>query len=264
MATEYLIDKDRREARRRLAVQERVFDPITRSYLERIGVGEGWSCLELGAGGGSVAAWLADRVGPRGRVLAADLETGFLDELDLPNLEVRRLDVAAEDLERGAFDLVHARDLLVHIPEREAVLKKMAEALKPGGWILAEEPDVSSDIPDPLAPEAARRLYSRLVEAIYSALRERGLDPNFGARLPGLLYRLGFESVHSEGWCRTYRGGQGADASPHMMAFPDLQELVTSSGGVTAGEFQDFLALADDPAFSWREGITVAAWGRRG
>lgn len=263
MASDYLIDKDRQEARRRLAVQEQVLDPVTCGYLERIGVGEGWSCLEIGAGGGSVAAWLCRTVGPRGRVVAADLDTGFLAGLGLPNLEVVQLDVATDEIERRAFDLVHARDLLVHIPERDAVLEKMADALKPGGFLLAEEPDVSTDVPDPMAPEAARRLYQRLVEAIYATLCDRGLDPYYGARLPGMLRRIGLDSVHSEAWCRTYQGGRGADASPHMMAFPDLAELVTASGRVSPREFRDFLALADDPAFSWREGLTVAAWGRR-
>ncbi len=97
-----------------------------------------------------------------------DLDTGFLAELDFPHLEVVELDVATDDLERGAFDLVHARDVLVHVPERDAVLEKMAGALKPGGWILVEEPDVSTDAPDPLAPEETRRLYRRVVEAIYA------------------------------------------------------------------------------------------------
>jgi ubiquinone/menaquinone biosynthesis C-methylase UbiE len=68
----------------------RVLDPFTIQRLEALGVGEGWRCLEVGAGGGSIAKRLCGKVGPRGRVVATDLQTKFLEALPKPNLEVRR------------------------------------------------------------------------------------------------------------------------------------------------------------------------------
>ncbi len=104
------------EARRRLQLLETVYDRATTRRLEATGVGAGWHCAEVGAGGGSVTRWLCDRVGPSGRVLAVDIDTRFVDELDHPSLEVRRQDIVTQPLRAGEFDLVHARAVLMHLP----------------------------------------------------------------------------------------------------------------------------------------------------
>ena len=96
----------------------------------------GWRCLDVGAGGGSLTQWLCERVGPRGSVVAVDADTRFLDKLGAANLEVRRADVVHEPLPERAFDLVHTRFLLQHLPERERVLEKLARAVKPGGLLV--------------------------------------------------------------------------------------------------------------------------------
>jgi ubiquinone/menaquinone biosynthesis C-methylase UbiE len=95
-------------------------------------VAEGWHCLEVGAGGGSIATWLCDRVGAAGHVVATDIDPRFLDAVGSPNLEVRRHDIASDPLPEAAFDLVHTRLVLVHLPEREAALRRIVRALKPG------------------------------------------------------------------------------------------------------------------------------------
>ena len=77
-------------ARERLAAIETWLDPGTIRHLLACGVGEGWQCLEVAAGGGSIAAWLSHQVGSLGQVVATDINPRFLEELDLPNLEVRR------------------------------------------------------------------------------------------------------------------------------------------------------------------------------
>ena len=41
---------------------EALCDPVTFRHLESVGIAEGWSCLEIGAGGGSVARWMGERV----------------------------------------------------------------------------------------------------------------------------------------------------------------------------------------------------------
>jgi SAM-dependent methyltransferase len=109
-------------ARQRLAALEQSYDPASFRRAEALGVGPGWTCLDVGAGGGSVARWLADRVGPSGRVVATDLDVRFLG----PPLEVREIDVRTGELEPAAYDLVHTRLVLLHIPEREQVLTRPA------------------------------------------------------------------------------------------------------------------------------------------
>jgi len=259
----YLIDKQRDEARRRLRLKEALQDQNTVRFLERIGVSRGWTCLELGAGAGSIASWLCRRVGDTGRVVAVDLDATFLRELAEPSLEIREQDIATTDLETAAFDLVHTRDLLVHVPERDAVVEKLAGAVRPGGWILLEELDVSTDAADPRVAPDRRALYARVVAGIYDFVRAGGIDPFYGATLASRLESLGFESVQSEGWCRRYRGGPDGDQSPHGAAFRELREAVTSAGHVTVDDYDAFLAAGRDPAFAWREGLTVSTLGRR-
>ncbi len=85
---------------RRLESLEGWFDPLTHRHLETIGIGVGWRCLEVGAGGGSIARWLAQRVGPSGSVVATDVDVRFLTGLPAM-VEVRRHDVVSDALESG-------------------------------------------------------------------------------------------------------------------------------------------------------------------
>jgi trans-aconitate methyltransferase len=138
----YVFDHVWEAERTRLAGLEAAFDAGTRGHLERLGADAGWRCLEVGAGGGTVACWLADRVAPHGAVVATDTETSFLEAAAAqhPGLEVLRHDIAAEDLPTG-FDLVHARWLVHWLPDKRLGLRRMVAALRPGGLLLVEEPD---------------------------------------------------------------------------------------------------------------------------
>lgn len=128
--------------RARLAGLESALDPGTRDHLTRLGLGPGTRCLEVGAGGGSVAFWLAERVAPGGLVVATDLETDFLESAapDYPTLKVLTHDITAEDPPTG-FDFVHARWLVEWLPDKHLALGRMVSALRPGGTLLIEEPD---------------------------------------------------------------------------------------------------------------------------
>jgi SAM-dependent methyltransferase len=82
--------------RKRLGLIERLADPMSQRDLAALGIQHGWRCLEVGAGHGSVARWLAEQVGPQGRVVATDINPRFLTEIELPNVEVRRHDIRTD------------------------------------------------------------------------------------------------------------------------------------------------------------------------
>lgn len=84
--------------------------------------------------------WLAEQVGPSGRVVASDIDTSWMPA-DGVAFEVLRHDIGIDGPPAGGFDLVHARLLLTHVPARAAALATMVRALRPGGWLLLEDAD---------------------------------------------------------------------------------------------------------------------------
>ncbi len=101
MKQSYSLDNALAESRQRLALLQASLDPGSIRHLEALGVGDGWKCAEVGDGAGSMTQWLCRRVGCTGYVLATDVDTRFLDELEHPNLEVGRHDITAEPLPKA-------------------------------------------------------------------------------------------------------------------------------------------------------------------
>lgn len=140
-APDYAFPHSDADESRRLQLFEEHLDPRTRRRIERLGIGKGAHCLEIGGGRGSVTRWLADLAGPSGRVISTDLQAGFLEALGLPNVEVLRHDIRVDDFPAASFDLVHTRAVLMHVPVDDGLLSRMVSWLRPGGWLLLEEPD---------------------------------------------------------------------------------------------------------------------------
>jgi SAM-dependent methyltransferase len=246
--------------RARLQAAEDLLDEGTqRLVLSRIGLAEGWRCLEVGAGGGSIARWLSDRVGPSGHVVATDLDTRALKHLERAGLEIRRHDVVRDDLEENQFHLVHARLVLEHLTEREPALRKLANALAPGGWLMIESVDYVSAVPVSKlgAEEHARSQLVRL-----EAFAQAGVDHNYGRRLPAALKALGLEDVDNEGRVWVMHGGSpGARWFKHSLAH--LRERLVGPDKLTDAQVERMLELFDDPDWAALSPIIMAAWGRR-
>jgi SAM-dependent methyltransferase len=135
----YAFDTSSSDEQARLALLEECYDPATIATLTRLGVDTGWRCLEVGAGSGSIARWLRDRVGPGGQVVAVDLDTRFIE--NEPGIDAHQVDILTSDLAPSAFDLVHCRALLHHLPGKQAqAIARMVAQLRPGGLLVAEEP----------------------------------------------------------------------------------------------------------------------------
>jgi SAM-dependent methyltransferase len=169
------------------------YDGITTARLAETGVGPGWNCLEIGAGGGSVALWLAQRTAPGGAVLATDIKPEHIPAR--PGLEVRRHDIVHDPLPETAFDLIHSRLVLTHLPQRQAVLSRLLRALRPGGWLQLEDFDISY-APVLLAPdERTREGYEAYQSAKDRALRAAGADPTWGRTAATDLRAAGFTDI---------------------------------------------------------------------
>lgn len=258
----YTLNNAWNQARARLAALESVFDPGTIRYLETLGVGAGWRCLEVGAGGGSIAGWLARRVGAGGHVLATDIDPRFVGELDLPNLEMRRHDIATEDLPDARFDLIHTRMVLEHLAARDAVLCRLVAALKPAGWILVEAIDFVTVVPDPAMEADAARLFRTWENRHLEWMASRGFDHAYGRGMDTRLRRHGLTDVATEGRALTWRGGT-AGSRVWKLTVEQLREPMVEAGMATAEDLDRLCALLDDPAFAAMSPLIVAAWGHR-
>jgi SAM-dependent methyltransferase len=116
--------------------------------LERLGIGPGWTCADVGAGGGDVSVALAEIVGREGRVYAIDSDPRARDEVAAAaaaHSQVLAITQAGEDLRLPEqVDLAFCRFLLLHVVEPRLVLDRMATVVRPGGWVVAQEPITSA------------------------------------------------------------------------------------------------------------------------
>lgn len=241
----------------RIRLFEAVHDPITISRLERIGVASGWSCLEVAAGGGSIAAWFGTRVGLKGAVLATDLNLRFLGHLG-PPVKVEAMNLVTGDLTPDAYDLVHGRAILQHLcQDAEEVVEKMARAVKPGGWLLIEEHDYElfsslGDHPEGLA-------WTEQWKGAMRSLRDAGVaDMWFGRRVRGLLDGLSFEQTIGEGVTQIVRG---AEAGARLIEMTSATLL--AAGLIMEDLHTQTARLMNDPGLAFIDKALFGAWGRR-
>jgi SAM-dependent methyltransferase len=258
--TPYLLDNAGKEAPARFDALAAMFDTTTIRHLEDRGVSRGWQCLEVGGGGGSIATWLADRVGPAGRVLVTDIDPRHLDALNRPNVDVQRHDIMTDPLPASTFDLIHARLVLVHLPEWKAVLDRLCHALKPGGWLIDEEFDSLSAPPDPSVSPGEVLLTTHV--AMGRLMADRGFDRRYGRLLFARLRAQGLVQVAAEArMTMVPHGSPGAALA--RANYDQLRDALIAGGYITAQEIADDFARLDDPEFLMPSSIMWTCWGRR-
>ncbi|MEU1519098.1 methyltransferase domain-containing protein [Streptomyces sp. NPDC005811] len=173
------------------------YDDITLARLRALGAGPGWRCLDVGAGTGTVARRLLAQARVTS-VLAVDRDVRFLVARPLPGLDVLEADITADAtsarLAPGRFRLVHARFVLMHLPERERLIPALAELVEPGGvLVLSDAVDLTSDRTTPDTP------YAEVMRAMWRGLRDTiGTDVSWVPSYPHLLREAGLRSVGAE------------------------------------------------------------------
>jgi SAM-dependent methyltransferase len=255
----YTFDNAWANERARLDALEGLADPGTMRHLTALGVGTGWTCIEVGGGGGSIARWLAERVGPSGRVVVTDLNTKHLEPLASPVVEVRRHDIVNEDLEEQAFDLVFSRLVLEHIPQREAVLAKMVRALKPGGWLLLESVDSMSVLP---VSEFGHDLHAKSQSIRLAEFRSGGLDTFYGRKQPAALRAAGLVDVGNEGRVWVMEAGSPS-AEWLRLSMTQVRARLVGPNKLTDEELDEELRNLTHPDFQGLSPTIMAAWGRK-
>jgi SAM-dependent methyltransferase len=236
-----------------------IFDSGTRRHLLNRGLAPGWHCLEVGGGGGSVARWLSERVGAGGRVVVTDIDTRFVEELKRPNLEVLCHDITRDPLAEQAFDLIHTRMVLIHLPERDDVLRRLVTALKPGGWLLCEEFDGLSVPPDPDASPG--EIVLKTHDAMRRLNRDRLVDGRCGRLLFERFRALRLADLGAEGHMCMIQAGS-AFAALLRASYQLRRNAMINAGYITAEEFDRDLARMEEADFMMPSPVMWSVWGR--
>ncbi|MFF7974676.1 methyltransferase domain-containing protein [Streptomyces sp. NPDC007905] len=258
----YLLDNRQNEAEERFDAFASLFDPTTFRHLEGLGLAPGWRCWEVGAGGTSVVSWLAEKVGPSGSVVATDIDTSRLVSAARPPVEVRVHDVGAQEPPGDGFDLVHARLVLVHVPDRDRALHSMISALRPGGMLLIEDADPALQpliCPDEYGPE--QQLANRLRQGFRRLLAERGADLAYGRRLPRLLREAGLKDVQADAY---FPMTSPACAALESATVRQIRDRLVSAGLATDEDVERHLANVEAGGMDLATAPMISAWGRKG
>jgi len=254
------------ETAERLASLDALYNFRTFRFLETAGIGPGWHCLEVGGGSGSVAAWMADRVGPSGHVLVTDIDPRFMEGSAYrrpAHMELRRHDIGTDRLPEQAFDLIHARLVLMHVPQRQEALARLVAALKPRGWLVIEDFDGRViDRTIPVQDAVAGASFKRARDALVRLLEDRGFEVEWGRRLYGRLKAAGLTDVGMEGHVAVSEGGS-LGASLDAAIFAQVRSEAVAKGLVTDAEIDAVLARLNAPDFALFSLVMFTAWGRR-
>lgn len=232
---------------------ESALDPHTQGLLDQTGVSAGWTCLEIGAGGGSILHWLGARVGTGGRAVGVDRNTTYLQQFTSAPFEIIEGDVL-DVRQPDGFDLIHARYVLIHNPDAQAILAHLMRLLRPGGHLLIEEPDFESAewIDDDYGKSG-----KRVNRAICAMFANMSLDPGYGKRLPMAMCRSGLCVHHVEARAHL-ESGAGPVATLMAESAMALREKYFATGEATESDIDRYIQGTRDPA-SWASYYSTVA-----
>jgi SAM-dependent methyltransferase len=254
----------------RLRAQAQAWEPATGRLLDRVALAAGSRCLDAGCGPGETMRLMAQRVGPSGHVLGVDVDARLggqalrtLHGAGHRQCAFADVDLTSDETIPGApFDLVYARLLLYHLPQRIAVLRRLWDAVSPGGHLLVQDYDLRSAGAVPSVESADQFL--RVAIAAFSAA---GCDVHVGARLPELFARAGIGAP------------DGTDVAGRLEPLADAQRMLVGvyksllptalARGITTEEraaawLSDIARDAErfpDRPFVWP--LLIGAWKRK-
>ena len=229
--------------------------------MEDLGITAGWHCWEVGAGGPSVASWLAARTGSTGSVLATDIDLSWMGQSGSCGFEVAHHDVGLDPPPEGPFDLIHARLVLVHVPRRIEAMAAMARVLRPGGWLLVEDADPALQpltCIDEYGPEQS--LANRLRSGFRTLLSEQGVDLSYGRTLPRRLRQAGLVDVAADAFFPV--GGPECRVL-ELATIEQTGERMIQRGLATSEEIDRHLAAIAGGDLDFATSPMISAWGRR-
>lgn len=193
-------DTAQRDYARKLSLFMRFAEPELRQAVGMLGLGRGMQVLDAGCGSGEALVWLAEAVGPQGRVVGVDLSEAHLAAArrQAPaHVELLGGDLMALDLPAAGFDAIWSSNTLNHFTDPLAALHRLRGWLRSGGRLVIGQ---TGFLPEMLFAWDSR-LERAVVDGVRAHFRDRyGLDEQrltaVRANL-GLLRQAGLAQVHA-------------------------------------------------------------------
>jgi ubiquinone/menaquinone biosynthesis C-methylase UbiE len=238
------------------------------ALLDRIGLRPGQSAIDLGCGPRGILDMLAERVAPAGRVVGLDADPAhttmaaeFAAGRGLSSVEIMTADARNTGLAPGSFDLVHARTLLVNLPDPAGVAVEMMRLARPGGWVASTEPDTEYARCYPSHPA-----FDRLRDIFTVAFRRNGADPWIGRRVAELFRHAGLDDVQVEARVQMYPPGNSR-RTIRLDLVRSMRSQVLEMGLASTAELDELDTAArahlDDPHTVVISGLLFLTWGRK-
>jgi SAM-dependent methyltransferase len=237
--------------------------------LDQIDIGKGWRAADIGCGPIGVLDLLSERVGPTGTVIGVEREPRFaamarteIAKRGLQNVSIVEGDTLSTALEKGTFDLVHERLVLINVPvaNQHAIVASMVALARPGGIVAAESWDRASHACHPEHPS-----WQILNDAYREAIRPTNGDGTSGRTLPWLLRSAGVTGIRTKVHVRAVEIGDSRRT--HRLGILDVtKDKMLATGLLSDAEFNNHRnALAEhlaDPHTLLIDQLFVQAWGR--
>jgi ubiquinone/menaquinone biosynthesis C-methylase UbiE len=252
----------------RLARQASELAPESEAVIDRVGLGAGDSAIDLGCGPCGVLELLHRRVSPGGRVVGLDsnpahveMASEFLSKRGLDAVEVVAGDARGTGLPGDSFDLVHARTLLINVPDPGQVVAEMVRLAKPGGWVAGLEPEPELGICYPAHPA-----FDRIDELFLAAFTSTGADPRVGRKMAELYRDAGLENVAVEARARVYPIGHSR-RTVRVDVVRAMRPRILELGLADEAELEELDATArahlQNEDVVVMPHLNVLAWGRK-
>ena len=238
------------------------------ALLDRVGLRPGQTVIDLGCGPRGILDMLAERVSPAGRVVGLDADPAhaamaaeFAAGRGLRGVEIMTADARSTGLPSGSFDLVHARTLLINLPEPAEVAAEMVRLARPGGWVASMESDTEHALCYPPHPA-----FGRLCEIFTVVFSRNGADPWIGRRVPELFRQAGLEDVEVEARVQMYPVGHSR-RTIRLDLVRSIRPQAVEMGLASIAELDELDAAArvhlDDPRTIVMAGLLFLTWGRK-
>jgi SAM-dependent methyltransferase len=197
---------------------------------------------------------LSDVVGPTGQVVATDLQTGLLSEIEASNVEVIRHDIRTDGFPPGSFDLIHTRAVLMHLSPRVDLLQRIVTWLAPGGWLLFEEPDFGMWVGD------ADPVWATSPQTTQLAFPNLALSQ--GRSLLRQIHQLGVTDIGADAEIDIIQAGTDL-AEFYQLSQAALASPKVQVGAVSPAQAAALIDRPGDDDFLACGFVHIGVWGRR-